>query len=633
MLYDFRTWMTGVFINGTWQSDTFLGGFGHDTFYGFDDDDIAFGNDGIDWLDGGAGDDQLFGGDDGDVLFGGDDDDSLYGEAGIDELHGGAGTDRLFGGSDQDWMYGEEGNDWLEGGDGHDFVNGGDGDDFLMGGAGGDALEGDLHPWNFFNPTGGSGVDTASYVSSSAGVTIELGEVTEWVSFTTPRGSTVWRAVAVGNGVGKGGDAQGDTLYAIENIDGSAFGDTILGNVFDNRLLGFDGDDWLHGGGGNDTVHGGYGADILAGGEGDDVIYGGGILSRALRPPPVPGQLVIPGPPFIDKTNVDPTVWSEEDGTDAIDGNSGHDRIFGGSGADSIRGGSGDDKLFGGDGADLLNGGAGADLIEGDVHYDLYWNQLRGFGQNALADFMSDALSTDTASYAGSDVGVTVSFTARFEELKFEYSFYNSHNQLLTATAYVSYFTQVGSGLGGDAQGDQLYGIENVIGSVKDDAITGSFLDNVFDGGDGRDTLVSGGGTDTLIGGRGFDSMTAGAGVQTFAYAGIDDAPASITYKGGPLAPGTAVDHILAFTPGEDIIDLAAIDANAANGASTNDAFILVGHFSGAAGELLIDAAPLASGGQAFTAAGDVDGDGYADLLIQVDVVPGTTLSAADFIF
>ena len=46
-----------------------------------------------------------------------------------------------------------------------------------------------------------------------------------------------------------------------------------------------------------------------------------------------------------------------------------------------------------------------------------------------------------------------------------------------------------GTGQGGDAQGDALSSIENVIGSNFDDVLTGDTSDNVLDGGAGDDAL------------------------------------------------------------------------------------------------------------------------------------------------
>jgi Ca2+-binding RTX toxin-like protein len=100
------------------------------------------------------------------------------------------------------------------------------GDDTLNGGAGADILQGS---W---------GVDTADYSTSADGVN-----------------------VSIASGIGSGGDAEGDTLLAIENVLGSAVNDTLTGDINANFLNGLAGDDTLNGGAGADILQGGSGAD------------------------------------------------------------------------------------------------------------------------------------------------------------------------------------------------------------------------------------------------------------------------------------------------------------------------------------------------------------------------------------
>ena len=63
---------------------------------------------------------------------------------------------------------------------------------------------------------------------------------------------------------------------------------------------------------------------------------------------------------------------------------------------------------------------------------------------------------------------------------------------------------------GGDAAGDSLSGIENVIGSSQADVITGDDSANNLTGGDGADTITGGYGSDYIDGGAGNDSIIAG---------------------------------------------------------------------------------------------------------------------------
>jgi len=157
-------------------------------------------------------------------------------------------------------------NDVLSGGAGDDMLFGGSGDDILEGGEGADTL------------MGGKGSDFASYAGSVIGVTVNLA-----------------------THLAQGGDAEGDILRGIENLIGSAFGDTLTGDDGANIIAPRAGDDTVDGGSGNDTVSYGEatqgvvvdlsaltdqatGAEIgtddlisienVIGGEGDDILIG-----------------------------------------------------------------------------------------------------------------------------------------------------------------------------------------------------------------------------------------------------------------------------------------------------------------------------------------------------------------------
>jgi Ca2+-binding RTX toxin-like protein len=140
---------------------------------------------------------------------------------------------------------GTNGNDWLNGTGEGESINGLNGDDVLKGFGGADRLD------------GGAGFDAAFYGDSAAGVAVNL--VT---------------------GRGKGGSAEGDTLFNIENVYGSSSNDTLTGNNGINELYGLDGTDYLDGGNGSDTLDGGNDTDILKGGGGADWLDGGYATTR-----------------------------------------------------------------------------------------------------------------------------------------------------------------------------------------------------------------------------------------------------------------------------------------------------------------------------------------------------------------
>src|SRR4051812_44808014 len=96
---------------------------------------------------------------------------------------------------------GTAGADTLVGGGAADTIMGLASDDLIAGLGGADVID------------GGTGIDTASYKDSLAGVIVDLS-----------------------TGKGLGGDAQGDTLKNVENLIGSAFSDTLTGDAGDNRL-------------------------------------------------------------------------------------------------------------------------------------------------------------------------------------------------------------------------------------------------------------------------------------------------------------------------------------------------------------------------------------------------------------
>jgi Ca2+-binding RTX toxin-like protein len=186
-------------------------------------------------------------------------------------------------------------------------------------------------------------------------------------------------------------------------------------------------------------------------------------------------------------------------GRNPIAGTDGVDSLVGTPMRDQILAHRGNDFLFGGEGNDLLADGDGDDLLRGGVGHDLL------FGEPGI----------DTASYELSLAGVTVDLVA-------------------------------GAGIGGDAHGDTLRDIENLIGSwfgdtltgdggsnrlqgdKGDDTLSGMGGDDVLDGGglsmdfDGNDTLSGGGGNDTLLGRRSNDTLDGGAG-DDLLHGGIED--------------------------------------------------------------------------------------------------------------
>ncbi|MEI9900643.1 MAG: calcium-binding protein [Hyphomicrobium sp.] len=192
-----------------------------------------------------------------------------------------------------------------------------------------------------------------------------------------------------------------------------------------------------------------------------------------------------------------------DDGSNTVAGGGGHDRLFGRGGDDILAGGDGNDGLYGDGGQDFLFGDAGNDLLWGGSGDDL----LEG---GAGADTLDGAEGEDTASYAGSKDGVVVNLAT-------------------------------GIGSGGDAWGDTLTGIENLIGSARDDTLIGDAGANRLDGGAGQDWVTGGEGDDTFVfsGAWGHDDITDfGEGdiveLDAAAFARLDDVLANYIQNGIP---------------------------------------------------------------------------------------------------
>ncbi|MBV8685063.1 MAG: M10 family metallopeptidase C-terminal domain-containing protein, partial [Alphaproteobacteria bacterium] len=134
-------------------------------------------------------------------------------------------------------------------------------------------------------------------------------------------------------------------------------------------------------------------------------------------------------------------------------------------------------------------------------------------------------------------------------------------------------------------------------------------------GGAGADQLYGLGGDDGLYGGLGADQLRGGAGRDWFRYESASESTAA------------AMDRIADFQAGEKI-DLSAIDADSIAGGNQAFAFIGSDAFHNVAGELRVSE----SNGSWFVE-GDVDGDGAADLVIQVDTILAHPLGASDFVF
>ncbi len=477
----------------------------------------------------------------------------------IENITGGAGDDTIIGDNDA------SGN----------ILSGGDGDDLIMGGLGNDTL------------TGGNGVDTLSYAyitGAGVGITIDLsagsvnagagdvdtlGDAFENLIATSRNdtliGNTLNNDIDGGGGTdtitysaraGTGGltvdlgtlDVDGyavltfggipeqDRLRNIENLTGTADGDTITGDNAANILLGMAGNDTINGGSGDDTISGGADNDTLNGDAGDDTISGGA------------GVDVIDGGT---NTAVGDTVdYSAESGVVNVnlatgvvsaDGTGSTDTVIN---IENVRGGSGTNTIRGSAGNNVMTGGASTDNFFGSLGDDTY---VGNGGANTL-DYSElgggniDVRWNGTTNTIVKSAGGTDSFTG-------VQTINGSTLGTDTLTLLVAGLTVQSSGayFSPDALAT-LIGVENVEGSSGVDTVSGTTLANVINGNDGNDILSGNGGNDTINGGNGDDTISGGADDDTLnGDAGNDTisggAGVDVIDGGTNTAAGDTVDY------------------------------------------------------------------------------------------
>jgi Ca2+-binding RTX toxin-like protein len=456
-------------VKGTKFADLIEGNSGDNAIYGNDGNDTIVGGGGIDTLSGGGGDDLFKNTGSGKhVYYGGD----SGGDSGVDtvsyEGFGSAVTASLLsnggnstGANGEEQYYGIEnlqgGNmdDTLTGDGKVNRLEGGAGNDTLNGGAGNDILVGGA---NNDVLDGGAGSDTLNGQDGTDTVTYKSSAIGVLIDLAN---------VTLGAGSGTG-DAHGDTFTGIEIVTGSYYADTFTASS--DAILFNGGDEEI-------TLTGGIKDKIITLDEVDYSVSTVGVnvdlLVNIAGGPGATGGLAN-GDTFMDIDNVKGSLTAANtlsgndlaneltggDLNDTINGGKGNDILNGGKGDDTLNGGEGDDTLNGGIGDDTLIGGAGIDTLDGDAN-----TQFGG----------------DTVSYEyKTDVGVTVAL-----------------------------------GLGGvNSENDVITNVENLIGTIKADVLTGDGNVNVLTGGEGNDTLSGLAGDDSLLGGVGDDILIGGIEAQ-----------------------------------------------------------------------------------------------------------------------
>lgn len=264
---------------------------------------------------------------------------SASGYSGDDLISGGGGfgTGNPYEGRSE--FSGDAGNDVLEAAAGHTLLSGDTGSDVLRGSTGNDTLRGGVGGDVL---DGGTGRDRSTYYETNEGVEVNLAA-----------------------GTSTGGEAAGDMILNVEDLEGTRYPDRLTGDAGPNLLIG------------------GVGYDYLYGLEGDDVLRGGAHqFQPTYFPFDVPGDVIDGGPGrdassyadsrYAVQVNLatgeatgDSAQRDELHSIEDLFGSSHADTLIGNENPNRLAGGWGDDRIEGAGNADEIDGEYGADVIDG----------------------------------------------------------------------------------------------------------------------------------------------------------------------------------------------------------------------------------------------------------------------------
>ncbi|MCF6234226.1 MAG: hypothetical protein L3J36_14175 [Rhodobacteraceae bacterium] len=463
-----------------------------------------------------------------------------------DTISGAKRAETLIGREGNDLIKGRGANDQLFGGSGNDTLEGGNGDDRLHGGAGNDILK------------GGKGRDTAVYSYAEPGGT-------DAEQMAGNFGNVVVNLMT-GQATGSFGT---DTLAGIEDVASGAGHDILTGDAKRNVLSSGAGNDELSGMGGNDVLILGVGDDMASGGDGADRIItaagikqiDGGSGNDRLEFGPETGQITLDfnAGSYSGMLNLARPVWQDTGSTEA--------RQFNGVSLtpQQVRE---TQAIFANDASDLAR-----ILPDGD---DPLAGLFRIVDRNAPTQ--AQGVFSNIENVVGGNASMTILLSAGFDGYDgtrsdgdiLDFSVTKNGVDFNIATGATDYLL---------AQGDDLQGIDGIIGGVGGDRFVGDAADNtlrghagndVLLGENGADLLLGGAGRDTLNGGQGRDVLKGGAGRdvlrgdggadQLNGGAGNDKLIGGLGADSFVYAPGGGRDRIVDFQDGIDQLDLRGFD-------------------------------------------------------------------------
>lgn len=202
------------------------------------------------------------------------------------------------------------------------------------------------------------------------------------------------------------------------------------------------------------------------------------------------------------------SVRNGSSASETVSGNGWSDVLAGGRGRDTVEGLGGDDFLIGNRGADLLVGGKGDDVYSIDALDTIL--EIRDGGADTLLANVSQALGAHLENLVLSGLNAIDGTGNALNNVLIGNRANNTLNGLggRDTVDYSDYDSENGITIDLVVTGpqaisasdyDTLIDIENVIGTLMDDSLTGTDGDNLLDGSLGTDTMIGGDGSDTYF--------------------------------------------------------------------------------------------------------------------------------------
>lgn len=434
------------------------------------------------------------------INWSGDNIENVITGSGADSITGNASANRITGGSGADTLAGASGNDMYL------FANG-FGNDFIT-------------------ENSAEGTDTVDLSAVTSALTVNLVAGAGDEIYLDASNKVNWSGNYMENVV---------TGSAADSVEGNSDANSIFTNGGNDVILAADGNDTLDGGAGNDTLEGGAGNDNYTGfsaTSGSDVItdasgiedsitvnansyqstwsavdtdsdtfvdqlvvdYGSGNSvsinnffsdNATTASVSTAGSGAIESLVFADQTLSFSQVQSAIDGSNFYTGGATADAMLGLAGNDILDGAAGNDTLNGGTDDDVLIGGLGNDSLIGGTGDDIYAFDA-GWGVDTVVE--NNAEGSDSVDFRNLVDNLTINL---------------SGNSITQGANSVSW------------SGNN---IENAVGGIGNDSITGTSGVNYLSGESGNDTISAGDGNDTVDGGVGNDSLDGGSGVNSYVF-------------------------------------------------------------------------------------------------------------------